>query len=332
MKIRNPYSTLNHCANSFKVGTFSHETLVEPFINYTDKFTLREMKAGTTQITTWFIILVFSGALLFSYVSVNSLRGISADPNRISNDQVKESYLTYVKLKTSQGQGQGGSGPDCQPGLGNLKSDDLQSDNALCNPGLENQQDKLTNEELDQDIINKLSDNVENKAAVLKDKLEKLRERMEKAISEEEEQEPIPLEEQKKVDADDEARTQQHTPLKGENCREGDVLEGASNGVDLKVLAECQDAIGDVMHTKKMDDGDYKFLLKLEDNYESLINDKNEEKTDSLLVVEVVPSDQDLENVVLPESGDKVHVWGAWVTDKPKGWHEIHPTWQIVKE
>ena len=111
----------------------------------------------------------------------------------------KNLYLTYVKLKTSQGQGQRGSGPDCQPGLGNLKSDDLQSDNALCNPGLENQQDKLTNEELDQDIINKLSDNVENKAAVLKDKLEKLRERMEKAISEEEEQEPIPFENRKKL-------------------------------------------------------------------------------------------------------------------------------------
>jgi len=293
---------------------------------------MREMKAGTTQITTWFTILVFSGALLLSYVSVNSLRGTLVDTNQISNDQVKESYLTYVKLKTSQGQGQGSSGPDCHPGLGQLQEEDLQSDNALCNPGLENMQDKLTNEELDQDIINKLSDNVENKAAILKDKLEKLRERMEKAISEEEEQEPIPLEEQKKVDADDEAITQQHIPLEGENCREGDVLEGASNVEDLKVLAECQDAVGDVMHTKKMDDGDYKFLLKLEDKYESLINDKNEEKTDGLLVVEVVPSDQDLENVVLPESGDMVHVWGAWVTDKPKGWHEIHPAWKVVNE
>ena len=30
----------------------------------------------------------------------------------------------------------------------------------------------------------------------------------------------------------------------------GNVLNGASNE-DLKVLAECQDAVGDVMHTKK---------------------------------------------------------------------------------
>jgi len=30
--------------------------------------------------------------------------------------------------------------------------------------------------------------------------------------------------------------------------------------------------------------------------------------------------------------GDKAHLWGAWITNKPKGWHEIHPTWQITKE
>jgi hypothetical protein len=140
------------------------------------------------------------------------------------------------------------------------------------------------------------------------------------------------LEEQNKVDTDDQVITQQHKSLQSESCREGNVLDGASNAEDLKVLAECQEAVGDVMHTKKMDDGDYKFLLKLEDKYEFLVNDKNDEKTDGLLVVEIVPKDQDLQNVVLPESGDKVHVWGAWVTDKPKGWHEIHPTWQIVNE
>lgn len=282
-------------------------------------------------ISNSIIALIFTVALISNAPVSGTVVEQANDPLQISNDEVKNSYLQYIKL-VSQGQGQGASGPDCQPGLGQLESDDLLSDNALCNPGLENQQDKLTNEELDQDIINKLSDNVEDKAAALKDKLEKLRERMEKAISEEEEETPIPLEEQKKVDADDEASTQGHTPITGENCRDGDVLAGASNAEDLKVLGDCQDAVGDVMHTKKMDDGDYKFLLKLDDKYQFLVNDKNEEKTDGLLVIEVVPKDQDIQNIVLPESGDKVHVWGAWVTDKPKGWHEIHPTWQITKE
>lgn len=289
------------------------------------------MYSSSRFILSTLVTVIFTVALISNAPVSGTAVEQANDPLQISNDEVKNSYLQYIKL-VSQGQGQGASGPDCHPGLGQLESDDLLSDNALCNPGLENQQDKLTNEELDQDIINKLSDNVEDKAAALKDKLEKLRERMEKAISEEEEEQPIPLEEQKKVDADDETRTQQHTPITGENCRDGDVLAGASNAEDLKVLADCQDAVGDVMHTKKMDDGDYKFLLKLDDKYQFLVNDKNEEKTDGLLVIEVVPKDQDIQNIVLPESGDKVHVWGAWVTDKPKGWHEIHPTWQITKE
>jgi hypothetical protein len=44
----------------------------------------------------------------------------------------------------------------------------------------------------------------------------------------------------------------QHTALTGAECR--NVLSGASNAQDLRVLSECQDATGTVMHTKKMDD------------------------------------------------------------------------------
>jgi len=282
------------------------------------------------------LILVLSSSLIMSYVSQSLLSKVSADPFVISNDQVKDTYLMYVKLKTNlgqgQGQGQGGPPSGCQPGLGQLEKEDLQSDNALCNPGLENMKNKVTNEELDDNLVNQLSKNIDKKETILKDKLEKLRERMEKAISEEEEQQPIPPDQQKKVDDDDKKTVEVHKSISGDNCRNGNVLSGASNEEDLKVLAECQEAVGDVMHTKKMDDGDYKFLLKLDDKYDFLINDKNNEKTDGLLVVEVVPDDQNIDSVVLPESGDKVHIWGAWVTDKPKGWHEIHPTWQITKE
>ena len=57
----------------------------------------------------------------------------------------------------------------------------------------------------------------------------------------------------------------------------GNVLEGASNAEDLG-LAECQDAIEYVMHTKKMDDGDYKFFLDVEEQFKFLVNDKNNEK------------------------------------------------------
>jgi hypothetical protein len=289
-----------------------------------------DKKSDSRRISTILLIMVLPGGLMLSNIGHNPIEAISSNPIQISNDLVKDTYLTYIKLKTSQDQ-DGKSG--CDPGVGHLQKEGLQKDDALCNPGLENMKKKLTDDnKLDEKLVNKLSKNVEKKETVLKDRLEKLRERMEKAISEEEEKEPIPLEEKKRVDADDKKVVEEHLAVTSDDCRDGNVLDGASNAEDLKVLAECQDAIGDVMHTKKMDDGDYKFLLKLEDKYQFLINDKNDEKTDGLLVVEIVPGDQDLQNVVLPESGDKVHVWGAWVTDEPKGWHEIHPTWQVTKE
>ena len=62
------------------------------------------------------------------------------------------------------------------------------------------------------------------------------------------------------------------------------------------------------------------------------MNDKKIQKTDGFLVVEIVPQDQNIENVYLPKTGDQVHIWGSWVTDKPKGWHEIHPTWKVLNE
>jgi hypothetical protein len=280
-----------------------------------------------TGISKYFLISVFSLGLFFSYYAANNilLTKISAtvnDPYQISNDMVNDNYLTYIKEKVDKG-----SNSDCQKGtgVGVLEGDDI-----ICNPGLENLQDKA---QTDDEIVDKLSKNIDKDKQVLADKFEKLRERMEKAISEEEEEGIIlPEETQKKIDADDLQATEIHKSKEGEQCRSGDVLEGASNAEDLKVLAECQDAIGDVMHTKKMDDGDYKFLLKLDDQYEFLKNDINAEKTDGFLVIEVVPKDQDLQNIYLPQSGDKVQVWGAWVTDEPKGWHEIHPTWQVVKQ
>jgi hypothetical protein len=159
-----------------------------------------------------------------------------------------------------------------------------------------------------------------------------MKQRLEIAISEEEGEAPIPLEEQNRIESTDRVIVTQHKALTGPNCRTGNVLAGASNEEDLRVLSECQEATGIVMHTKKMDDGDYKFFLNLDEKFKFLTNEKNNEKTDGFLVVEIVPPDQGKSGVILPKEGDRVHVWGAWVTDKPKGWHEIHPTWKVVNE
>ena len=159
-----------------------------------------------------------------------------------------------------------------------------------------------------------------------------MKQRLEIAITEEEGEAPIPLEEQNRIESTDRVTVTQHKALTGPDCRTGNVLAGASNEEDLRVLSECQEATGVVMHTKKMDDGDFKFFLKLDDKFKFLANEKNNDKTDGFLVVEIVPPDQDKNRVILPKEGDRVHVWGAWVTDKPKGWHEIHPTWKVVNE
>lgn len=157
-----------------------------------------------------------------------------------------------------------------------------------------------------------------------------IKQRLDLIISEEEGEAPIPKEEQDKVESQDKVVVTERKGITGPDCRPGNVLDGASNAEDLRVLAECQDATGTVMHTKKMDDGDYKFFLKVDEQFKFLVNEKNDEKTDGFLVVEIVPPHQD--GMYLPKDGDHVHVWGAWVTDKPKGWHEIHPTWKVVNQ
>jgi hypothetical protein len=173
-------------------------------------------------------------------------------------------------------------------------------------------------------VNNTINNNVNNQI--------QLNQRLENIITEREGEKPIPLEEQKRIESQDIIVIREHKALTGPDCRSGNVLNGASNEKDLKVLSKCQDAVGIVKHTKKMDDGDYKFFLEVDSKYNFLLNDKNRDKTDGFLVVEIVPKDQNAKTVDLPKEGDKVHIWGAWVTDKPKGWHEIHPAWKVVKE
>ena len=67
--------------------------------------------------------------------------------------------------------------------------------------------------------------------------------------------------------------------------------------------------------------------------YKDLLNKGNDKKrVGGNLIVEVVPKDRKSSDVYLPENGDDVQVWGAWVKDKPNGWKEIHPAWKVVKK
>jgi hypothetical protein len=71
-------------------------------------------------------------------------------------------------------------------------------------------------------------------------------------------------------------------------------------------------------------------FLNVEEGYKNLLNEENDDKTNGLLVVEVIPDDQESSLIQTPEEGDRVRVVGAWVTDEGAGgWNEIHPAWKV---
>jgi len=197
--------------------------------------------------------------------------------------------------------------------------------------------DKFIEAENDEDDqgndVDDQGNDVDDQGLLIQKKLQELKDRLEMVLSEEDEDDqPLSEEEQNQVEQEDQFAIKEHKSENDKDCRGGNVPEGASNQEDLKVLTECQEAAGEVVHTKKMNDGDYKFLLNVEDKYKYLLNEKNNDKTDGYLVVEIVPPDQGKSGVILPKEGDHVHIWGAWVTDKPKGWHEIHPAWKVINQ
>jgi hypothetical protein len=57
--------------------------------------------------------------------------------------------------------------------------------------------------------------------------------------------------EAKQVSQDDNKILSVHASKQGNNCRSGDVLAGASNKKDLKILSNCEEVIGTVKHTKR---------------------------------------------------------------------------------
>jgi hypothetical protein len=236
------------------------------------------------------------------------------------------SDLTGQALSGEEGANQTGSDLTGQALSGEESSEDNNQTSTSTQTAGESESNQNTNQtiETQQQTQNNQTVNIQNNI-VMKQKLEI-------AISEEEGEAPIPLEDQNRIESSDRVIVTQHKALTGPDCKTGNVLAGASNEEDLRILSECQQATGVVMHTKKMDDGDFKFFLKLDDKFKFLANEKNNDKTDGFLVVEIVPPDQGKSGIILPKEGDRVHIWGAWVTDKPKGWHEIHPTWKVVNE
>jgi hypothetical protein len=115
------------------------------------------------------------------------------------------------------------------------------------------------------------------------------------------------------------------------NCRQGNVLDGIDRQARFTVLSACEIAIGIVHDMKgtKEDDGDYQFNLDVEQPYKKLLNSENNKQVNGMLVIEIIPKDQNFPTVQIPKNGDRIEVHGAWVTDNPHGWNEIHPAWKV---
>jgi hypothetical protein len=287
--------------------------------------------------TACFLILSFSIALVALAGTLNSYMNKSWADTSLPIDDILKNYYIKIQDKSENGIG-------ISPNFSQDSEGDNQTGSDLTGHALSGEEDSEDNNqtstqtsgetESNQNInqtIETQQQTQNNQTVNIQNNIE-MKQKLEIAISEEEGEAPIPLEEQNRVESSDRVIVTQHKALTGPDCKSGNVLAGASNEEDLRVLSECQEATGVVMHTKKMDDGDYKFFLNLDDKFKFLTNEKNNDKTDGFLVVEIVPPDQGKSGIILPKEGDRVHVWGAWVTDKPKGWHEIHPTWKVVNE
>lgn len=116
-----------------------------------------------------------------------------------------------------------------------------------------------------------------------------------------------------------------------ENCRQGDIFEGVDRQARFTVLSTCEKAVGIVHDMKgtKEEDGDYQFNLELQQPYKKLLNDENVKQVGGMLAVEIILKDQGASTVKIPKNGDRIEVFGAWVTDNPHGWNEIHPAWKV---
>jgi hypothetical protein len=114
-----------------------------------------------------------------------------------------------------------------------------------------------------------------------------------------------------------------------QNCRQGNVLDGVDRQARFKVLSTCETIVGIVHDMSKQDDGDYQFNVELDSQYKKFLNDANNNQVNGMLVVEIIPKDQNSSNVYIPKDGDRIEAVGAWVTDNPHGWNEIHPAWKI---
>lgn len=117
-----------------------------------------------------------------------------------------------------------------------------------------------------------------------------------------------------------------------QNCKQGNIFDGVDRQARFSILSTCEKAVGTVhdMKEARENDGDYQFNLELETQYKQLLNNENNKQVQGMLIIEITSQDQQSSAVQIPKNGDKIEVYGTWVTDNPHGWNEIHPAWKVT--
>src|SRR5712664_230175 len=105
----------------------------------------------------------------------------------------------------------------------------------------------------------------------------------------------------------------------------------------LHVLASCISVTGTVEEIRKEADGDVHILFRLDQQFASLLNEKNISRQDGDLVLEPIcqgkvrqadaeePCSRYNGPYFEPVVGQRYLVWGAYVHDADHGWNELHP-------
>lgn len=117
-----------------------------------------------------------------------------------------------------------------------------------------------------------------------------------------------------------------------QNCRQGNVLDDVDRQARFKVLSTCQTAVGIVHEMSKQDDVDYQFNLEVNDTYKKLLNDANNNQVNGMLVIEIIPKDQNSNLVAIPKDGDKIEAIGEVNVDHDKKWDNWWTIHIVAKE
>ena len=107
----------------------------------------------------------------------------------------------------------------------------------------------------------------------------------------------------------------------------GEVFAGVWRPVRLHLLDPCRHISGRVMTVHGEQDGDLHVKVLLDRSQRSLLAQGNRERQHGWLVLELMP--RDAGHLPEPHPGDRLAATGAWVTDLPHAWNELHPVWAL---